>query len=188
MPLAMNNIATVVVTYNRKTLLQENLQHLLDQTYDGFDILVVDNHSTDGTKDAIASYLQNERIVYYDTGSNLGGAGGFQYGLKKAVESGYDYIWLMDDDSLPTETALEELVKANDDYNGEEGFLSSKVIWTDGEICNMNIQRLSATKKVKDFSAPRIPIVVASFVSLFVPAKTFLIRYQMPCLFVILLG
>lgn len=171
MPLAMNSIATVVVTYNRKTLLLENLQHLLDQTYDGFDILVVDNHSTDGTKDAIASYLQNERIVYYDTGSNLGGAGGFQYGLKKAVESGYDYIWLMDDDSLPTETALEELVKANDDYNGEEGFLSSKVIWTDGEICNMNIQRLSATKKVKDFSAPRIPIVVASFVSLFVPAK-----------------
>ena len=167
----MNSIATVVVTYNRKSLLLENIQHLLDQTYEEFDIIIVDNHSSDGTKDAIDYYLQNSRIHYFDTGSNLGGAGGFQYGLRKAVESGYDYIWLMDDDSMPTETALEELVRANKDYNGKEGFLSSKVVWTDGQICNMNIQRLSATKKVENFTMPRIPIVVASFVSLFVPAE-----------------
>ena len=163
-------IATVVVTYNRKQLLLENLQKLLAQTYDKFDIMIIDNHSTDGTYEAISDYLSNERIIYIDTGSNLGGAGGFQAGLKTAVERGYDYVWIMDDDSLPTETALEELVKACDACNGKMGFLSSKVVWTDGEICNMNIQRTTATRKVTDFSAPWIPIVVASFVSLFIPS------------------
>lgn len=164
-------IATVVVTYNRKELLKECLQCLMDQTYKDFDVLVIDNHSTDNTYEYIEDLLNNDGIKYTDTGSNLGGAGGFQFGLKQAVEAGYDYVWLMDDDSMPTPDALKELVKAKDALQGEIGFLASKVVWTDGSICNMNIQRISATKKVKDFSEPVIPIVVSSFVSMFVPAK-----------------
>lgn len=164
-------IVAVVVTYNRKELLAECISHLLEQTYCAFDIFIVDNHSTDGTADYIGNYLNDDRVKYYDTGANLGGAGGFQYGLKKAVEEGYEYIWLMDDDSMPSETALEKLVEADEQLDSHEGFLSSKVIWTDGEICNMNIQRTSATKRVEDFSTPTVPIVVASFVSLFVPTS-----------------
>ena len=72
---------------------------------------------------------------------------------------------------MPTESALEELVNAYNSIPEEIGFLASKVIWTDGAICNMNIQRSSATKKVTDFSEAVIPVVVSSFVSMFVPAK-----------------
>ena len=144
-------VAAVVVTYNRKELLKENIECLLAQIPEAPELLVIDNHSTDGTKEYIQEYIDSNRILYYDTGSNLGGAGGFQFGLKTAVESGYEFVWLMDDDSMPTNTALEELVKAYDEIPGEIGFLASKVVWTDGSICNMNIQRLSATKKVTDF-------------------------------------
>ena len=72
---------------------------------------------------------------------------------------------------MPTRTALEELVKAYNRIPGKIGFLASKVVWTDGEICNMNIQRRSATKKVTDFDQPVIPIVVSSFVSMYVSAE-----------------
>lgn len=164
-------VAAVVVTYNRKELLKENIECLLAQIPEAPELLVIDNHSTDGTKEYIQEYIDSNRILYYDTGSNLGGAGGFQFGLKTAVESGYEFVWLMDDDSMPTNTALEELVKAYDEIPGEIGFLASKVVWTDGSICNMNIQRLSATKKVTDFSEAIIPVEVSSFVSMFVPAK-----------------
>ena len=167
----INNIAAIVVTYNRKELLKECIQKLINQTYNTFDILIIDNHSTDGTYEEISDFLDRPRIKYYDTGSNLGGAGGFQFGLKMAVEQGYEYVWLMDDDSMPTETALEELVVAYEDLGGDAGFLSSKVVWVDGEICNMNIQRATATKRVNDFSREVIPVAVASFVSLFVPSK-----------------
>ncbi|MBO4789163.1 MAG: glycosyltransferase, partial [Lachnospiraceae bacterium] len=48
-------VAAIVVTYNRKVLLQENIESLLAQTYrDYMDIIVVDNASTDGTKEYIA--------------------------------------------------------------------------------------------------------------------------------------
>ena len=37
----------------------------------------------------------------YNTGKNLGGAGGFAFGLRKAIELGYLYAWIMDDELYP---------------------------------------------------------------------------------------
>ena len=162
-----NKIVAVVVTYNRKDLLIECLEHLLNQTFNTFDILIIDNHSTDQTKDAIEDYLYNPRIIYKDTGSNLGGAGGFQYGIKEAYNLKYDYVWLMDDDSLSKPEALQKLVEAYDELD-HPGFLSSKVLWTDGELCKINIQRSSLTKNIIEFNEKYIPAAIASFVSLYV--------------------
>lgn len=162
-----NKIVAVVVTYNRKDLLIECLEHLLNQTFNTFDILIIDNHSTDQTKNAIENYLYNPRIIYKDTGSNLGGAGGFQYGIKEAYNLKYDYVWLMDDDSLPKPEALLKLVEAYDELD-HPGFLSSKVLWTDGELCKINIQRSSLTKNIIEFNEKYIPAAIASFVSLYV--------------------
>ena len=87
----MKKVAAIVVTYNRKELLRECLQALLAQTISNLDILLIDNASTDGTKEYIADIVEaNPSICYMNTGSNLGGAGGFHYGLKKAYEMGYE--------------------------------------------------------------------------------------------------
>ena len=104
----MNNITAVVVTYNRKDLLKKCISHLKKQTQN-LDVLIIDNASTDGTQDLFTNDVDN--IKYFNTGSNLGGAGGFSYGIKKAVELGYDYLWILDDDTLPMPTALEQLVQ-----------------------------------------------------------------------------
>jgi len=42
---------------------------------------------------------------------NMGGAGGFSLGLRRALEDGADWVWMMDDDACPHATALEELLK-----------------------------------------------------------------------------
>lgn len=73
------SVAVVVVTYNRKELLKECINALLNSTYKNIKVLVIDNHSTDGTKDYISEELENEKVLYVDTGKNLGGAGGFNY-------------------------------------------------------------------------------------------------------------
>lgn len=164
-------IAAVVVTYNRKELLKENIECLLSQTSTVPDILIIDNHSTDGTKEYIQKFIDNKSIKYYDTGANLGGAGGFSYGIKKAAESGYDYIWVMDDDCMPTESALKELMKADIALSGNYGFLSSKVLWKDGSLCTMNLQRDTMTHTIDKLNFGYKPIVMASFVSLFLPGK-----------------
>lgn len=137
----MNKIAAVVVTFNRKELLSECVDALLNQTYEEFDILVIDNASTDGTADLFINN-QNERIKYINTGANLGGAGGFNFGIKEAYARGYDYYWLMDDDSIASPTALEEVVKTSDKLNGEYGFICSRVDFTDNTPCLMNVPDL----------------------------------------------
>lgn len=183
----MKKIAAVIVTYNRKELLCECIEAVLAQkpvpapepvlTHKPLpagkgivpDILIIDNHSTDGTKEAVAAGRSgNDRILYFDTGSNLGGAGGFQYGIRKGVELGYDYLWLMDDDCMPKPGALAALLKHEPKH--PYGFLTSKVLWRDGSVCKMNVQRAKLTKNVSDFSGGQVqPVVMASFVSLLIP-------------------
>ena len=99
------NIAAVVVTYNRKELLEQCIKRILNQQDFFCDVLVVDNASTDGTAQWVQR-IQDSRVHYRNTGANLGGAGGFHFGLQWAVKAGYDYVWIMDDDCLPHEDAL----------------------------------------------------------------------------------
>ena len=62
----MKKVAAIVVTYNRKKLLLENIKALLAQTYRNLDILIIDNCSTDGTKDAIQEYIDYYFYFYRD--------------------------------------------------------------------------------------------------------------------------
>ena len=145
-------VIAVVVTYNRKKLLKEAIEALLNQDHNNCDILVVDNASTDGTKEYIDELLKNTRVHYENTGANLGGAGGFNYGMKRACQMGCDFIWVMDDDCIVHKDTLTELLNADKQLNGNYGFLSSKVLWKDGNICKMNIQKVSLIKKVTDWN------------------------------------
>ena len=159
----------VVVTYNRRELLRENIGCLLSQKPEAPSVIIIDNHSTDGTKEFIQDYIDAGQIEYRDTGANLGGAGGFSYGIRYAAEQGFDDIWVMDDDCMPTETALAELRKAGWKLDHPYGFLSSKVLWKDGSLCTMNLQRDTLTHTINSLDEMK-PVVMASFVSLFLPA------------------
>lgn len=165
-----NGVAAVVVTYNRKALLRQCIDCLARQTEQGLDILVVDNASTDGTREMLAPLIKSGDIRYENTGKNLGGAGGFQRGIRLAAQAGYEYIWVMDDDSMPSPTALEALLRAAGSL-GEFGYLSGKTLWTDGSLCRMNVQRDLRLRNIVDFSRPAIPSGAATFVSLLIPTR-----------------
>ncbi len=168
----MSKIGAVVVTYNRKELLQVCVEKLLAQEKE-CDVYVIDNASTDGTKAMIEERFSVPAVHYINTGANLGGAGGFEYGVKRAVEDGCQYIWIMDDDTHPTKTALSELLKAGEKLNGNWGFLSSVAYWTDGSICKMNIQKRDIFRHIgsKEYAMDIAPVKMCSFVSLLVKAE-----------------
>ena len=167
-----SGVIAVVVTYNRKELLIKCIECLLNQQHSKTDILVVDNASTDGTREAIDMFIQREDIIYVNTGENLGGAGGFSFGIEKAVLLGYEYIWLMDDDTLVRNDTLDALMEASNRLNGNYGFLSSVAYWTDGSLCNMNKQRYSIRSKVDVVPSDVEEVIMATFVSFFVKATT----------------
>ena len=163
------SVIAVVVTYNRKELLKESLEALINQHYTNCRVLIIDNASTDGTRDYINDLVDDEKVIYKNTGANLGGAGGFNYGMKEAAKYEPDFIWLMDDDCIVHKHTLTNFIVADKKLEGNYGFLSSKVLWKDGNICEMNVQRKTIAKDVSDFDSTMVPVVMASFVSFFVP-------------------
>lgn len=168
-----DRIAAVVVTYNRKKMLEICIQALRSQTAK-CDILIIDNGSTDGTDQCVQQWQSDTCVQYFNTQTNLGGAGGFNYGMKQAVRLGYAYIWLMDDDTYPASDALEKLLEADRKLNGTYGFLSSIAYWKDGSVCNMNRQKNTLKKTLEITDALLQPVIMATFVSFFV--KTEMVR------------
>lgn len=118
-------IAAVIVTYNRKKLLYENIDSLLNQSISFDRIFIIDNCSTDGTYKMLVErgWMQDERFVYIKTESNIGGAGGFYTGTKAAYEAGADWIILMDDDgkAANNDTFDRLMKKANELYAKDRG-------------------------------------------------------------------
>ena len=172
------SVAAVVVTYNRLPLLRQCLAALAAQTAQDLTIFLVDNASTDGTAEAVAE-MALPNLVYRNTGKNLGGAGGFAYGVREAALAGYDALWLMDDDTLPTPTALEAFLQADRNLQGQYGWLPSRALAPDGTDQPMNLQRVTPYKDLPGFDGERIPAVMGSFVSLFLRTET-VRRYGLP--------
>jgi rhamnopyranosyl-N-acetylglucosaminyl-diphospho-decaprenol beta-1,3/1,4-galactofuranosyltransferase len=108
-------IAAIVVSFNRRALLEECLEALLNQTRPVDAIFVVDNGSADGSREYLASMqTQHDKLTVIFSEKNLGGAGGFSTGLIAAYEKGYDWYWLMDDDAEPMRDAAEKLLSSED--------------------------------------------------------------------------
>lgn len=112
-------VVAVVVTYNRKALLNICLTKLKEQTFSLKKIIVVDNFSSDGTNDYLNN-LNDNLIDVVRLKKNIGGAGGFVQGLKFAMNEYPDaYYWLMDDDGYPEINCLELLVEGLKKYSVE---------------------------------------------------------------------
>ncbi|TCV94960.1 GT2 family glycosyltransferase [Luteibacter rhizovicinus] len=111
----MNTVRTtavVVVTFNRRVLLEKCISALMSQSAAFEHLILIDNASTDGTRGWVreSGLTDDPRVDYICLESNKGGAGGFAAGLAKAVELGADWAWIMDDDAEPHANALEELL------------------------------------------------------------------------------
>ena len=127
-------VIAVVVTYNRKKLLLKCLSYLKTQKFCPYLILVLDNASTDGTKEALLEdgCLKSELIFYHRLNDNTGGAGGFSHGLELALTKGADWVWMMDDDAMPHSDALFELMrvaKDPDNIYGSTPILGKQLSW-----------------------------------------------------------
>jgi GT2 family glycosyltransferase len=104
---------------------------------------------------------------------NTGGAGGFAAGLAHSLVHEPSWIWLMDDDTIPSPTALEQLLAAVEKVPGV-AVAGSRVVWTDGSDHPMNTPRrrpfAGRSERAHAASAEVIPVRSSSFVSMLVDA------------------
>ena len=119
------HVLIIIVTWNKQEYLQRLLSSIQRISYPKYSVLVVDNASTDNTAEVIKHF---DFVIHKKLPENLGGAGGFNAGLKFAIEEDYPYVWLLDDDTEVDSDALKKLVTFYLTHeNNSIGFVGSRI-------------------------------------------------------------
>lgn len=188
--------AAIVVTYNRKELLLECLSKILTQESPVSAVYIIDNASTDGTTFALTDsgfldeapsendiWVSQPRLGvrpslhYFLSARNYGGSWGFYHGLKAAYGDGYDYFWIMDDDTIAEVSTLSALLDGLKlvPPTIDVGFLCSKVLWRGSEVHRMNIPAIATFVNNLPFNSydhiGLFPVSSCSFVSVLITKK-----------------
>ncbi len=100
-------VAAVIPTRSRLAGLQAAVEALRSQTRAPDEIVVVDNGSDDGTAAWLAAQPD---LTARELQDSTGAPGGFQAGIDAALAAGHEWIWLIDDDCVPEQSALAELL------------------------------------------------------------------------------
>ena len=105
----MNNstISIIIPTYNRRHLIGTTIDNLLQQTHPAHEIIVVDDHSTDGTVEWLKTTYGNKLIVLTNKGKGPGAAR--NTGFRASTGN---YIKFFDSDDVMTHNTLEEQLHA----------------------------------------------------------------------------
>jgi GT2 family glycosyltransferase len=123
----MPNVSVIIVNYNGSNVIHDCLVALNGQSYRDFEIIVVDNGSSDNSLDVIKRFerthpLSNIKIVLLENNAGFAGANikGFNY-------AGAEYIALLNNDAEPDTNWLHNLVRAIES-NPAVGICASKLI------------------------------------------------------------
>lgn len=108
---ATPKILAIIVNWNKKEYLKNLLESLERLEGTPFDIVVVDNASSDGSPGFVRENFPHVHV--HETGDNLGGTGGFNAGMCYGLthEKGYEYFWLLDNDVKVHAGALDALFR-----------------------------------------------------------------------------
>lgn len=121
-------ICIIIVTWNGKNHVLTCLRSIYAAKHETeMHLIVVDNGSIDGSVSAIQSQYPHVEVV--EAGENLGFTGGNNIGIRKALERGVDFVWLLNNDTQVDKNAL-SLINAFDDIR--VGIAGSKIYFASG--------------------------------------------------------
>lgn len=153
------NIGVVLVTYNRIEELKKALEKYNNQTYLPHYILIVNNNSTDGTKEFLEEWKNiktNYEKYVVNLEKNIGGSGGFYNGLEEAKKMNASWIWVADDDAYPQTNAFEELNKLSKEIDFTEFSAICGEIINNGKIDFDHRRRVKkGLFSIKEYNVPK---------------------------------
>ena len=116
-------VSIILPTYNRADIILPSIESVLNQTYDKFELIIVDDGSVDNTQEVIAK-IKDKRIRYLKQPENRGQAVARNIGIKCAR---YNLIAFQDSDDLWNPKKLELQVKALLSANTKTGMIYHKI-------------------------------------------------------------
>jgi GT2 family glycosyltransferase len=121
-------VSVIILNWNRSRDTCECLESVFKIRYPNYSVVVVDNGSDDGSAAEIEKAF--DRVLVIRNEDNLGYAEGNNVGIRHALESGADYIWLLNNDTVVDRDALIAMVELAERDHGI-GILGSKIYYFD---------------------------------------------------------
>ena len=128
--ISLPKVSIVMLNLNRFSLTSNCIESLEKLTYPNYEIIVVDNGSTDKSPQMLKKAFP--RITLIQTGKRMGYCKGFNVGIREALKNNADYVFLAHNDAKDfSKNYLEEIVKV---FERDEkiGLVGSKVLDFDG--------------------------------------------------------
>jgi len=123
-------VSVIIPTYNYGHYIAETLASVIAQSYADFECIIVDNGSTDNTKEIVKPFLQDKRFIYIYQ-ENKGVSHGRNTGMKAAKG---EYIQFLDADDLIEKDKLRSAVKFLVSHLEYDLVYSDMRYFKDGEI------------------------------------------------------
>ncbi|ETW97359.1 MAG: hypothetical protein ETSY2_44780 [Candidatus Entotheonella gemina] len=117
-------VSVIIITYNRAQLLKTAMQTVFDQTFEDFELLIIDNGSPDDTENTVKSF-HDPRVRYIKHAQNQGEGGARNTGVQHAEG---EYIAFLDDDDEWLPNKLQLQVELLDAQPKQVGFVHSALI------------------------------------------------------------
>ncbi|MCB0121521.1 MAG: glycosyltransferase family 2 protein [Caldilineaceae bacterium] len=105
-------VVSVILNTNRRQDTLACLASLAQSTYANHDIIVLDNHSTDGSVAAICAAFPAVQVIAIT--DNQGYAGNNNVGIAAAVAQGADWVFVLNEDTIVDPACLEHLVRVGE--------------------------------------------------------------------------
>jgi len=118
-------VTIIILNWNGISDTLECLESVTELEYPEVQVIVVDNGSTDGSPSCIRQRYPS--VTLLETGKNLGFTGGNNLGMRKALEMGADYLWLLNNDTVLERDTLKNLVEVTE--KSPEVWLASPIIF-----------------------------------------------------------
>jgi len=120
-------IVAISLNYNQNEYTLDCIHSVLKSTYDNFEILLIDNGSTNENFAELESNIPNDnRLILERVVDNLGYVGGVNHGLQMAKDRGADYFLILNNDTLLDAGAMNGLIEAAIKHN-DNAIVSGKV-------------------------------------------------------------
>lgn len=120
-------VSILLLNFNGKSFLKDCLESVLAQSYQDFEIIFVDNASVDGSLEYVRDNIKSDKLIIKSADSNLGFAGGNNFGLKYAKGS---FIVLLNNDTIVEKDWLKNLVETI--QSDEKTGIVQSVVYTEG--------------------------------------------------------
>lgn len=100
-------VSIIIPTYNREKLLQNAVKSVLNQTYQSWELLIVDDGSVDSTKEVAMDYCKRDARIQYFYKENGGQGSARNFGIRRANGQ---YVLCLDSDDILLKDAIADLV------------------------------------------------------------------------------